>query len=91
MTIKKLMDDLPNKIVQQLGLIVDIDLHEKENTYLYRDHRSSEHRTYFLSWHLPLPERKHQAGAKGDSVTQLVAEEKRKELGRYSSPRCHGR
>lgn len=30
---KKLMDDLPNKIVQQLGLVVDIDLHEKESRH----------------------------------------------------------
>lgn len=27
---RKLMDDLPNKIVQQLGLVVDINLHEKD-------------------------------------------------------------
>ena len=30
---KKLMDDLPNKIVQQLGLVVDINLHEKQGKY----------------------------------------------------------
>src|SRR5690606_32579654 len=27
---KKLMDDLPNKIVNHLGLVVDVNLHEKE-------------------------------------------------------------
>ncbi|MEC3882061.1 AlbA family DNA-binding domain-containing protein [Parapedobacter sp. 10938] len=26
---RKLMDDLPNKIVQQLGLVVDVNMHEK--------------------------------------------------------------
>lgn len=30
---RKLMDDLPNKIVQQLGLVVDINLHEKDGQY----------------------------------------------------------
>ncbi|SJN26194.1 helix-turn-helix domain-containing protein [Sphingobacterium sp. JB170] len=30
---KKLMDDLPNKIVQQLGLVVDVNLHEKSGQY----------------------------------------------------------
>lgn len=30
---KKLMDDMPNKIVQQLSLVVDIDLHHKEGKY----------------------------------------------------------
>ena len=30
---KKLMDDLPNKIVQQLGLVVDVDLHESDDKH----------------------------------------------------------
>jgi len=30
---KKLMEDLPNKVVQQLGLVVDIDLHESGNKH----------------------------------------------------------
>lgn len=30
---KKLMDDLPNKIVQQLGLVVDVDLHESDGKH----------------------------------------------------------
>lgn len=30
---RKLLDDLPNKIVQQLGLVVDINLHEKDGRH----------------------------------------------------------
>ncbi len=30
---KKLMDDLPNKIVNHLGLVVDVNLHEKDGKY----------------------------------------------------------
>ena len=30
---KKLMDDIPNKTVNHLGLMVDVNLHEKENKH----------------------------------------------------------
>jgi ATP-dependent DNA helicase RecG len=30
---KKLMDDIPNKVVNHLGLVVDVNLHKKRNKH----------------------------------------------------------
>jgi len=37
---RKLMDDLPNKVVQQLGLVVDVDLHEFDGKHYIEIHVS---------------------------------------------------
>ena len=66
---KKLMDEIPNKVISLLGIVVDVNLHNKSKKPYIEISVQPQQCSYFLQGSLLLPERKHQTRIKGECIT----------------------
>jgi hypothetical protein len=56
---KKLMDEIPNKVKDLMGILVDVNLHEENDLYYLENNYAALCRAYFFARQILLSERQH--------------------------------
>ena len=82
----KLLEDIPNKVRDILGIMVEVNLREEAGQGISGDRWSSPTLARELQRRIPLPQRQHQAGTERRGAGPVPAEEAGPALGRRA--RC---
>lgn len=78
---KKLLDDLPNKIRDVLGIMAEVNLHEENGLYYLAHHHAALFRPNFSARQLLLSKRCDQTGIKRQRAQRISAPQIRQNLG----------
>ena len=79
---KKLMEDIPNKVRDMMGILVDVNLKEKDGKQYLEIVTEAYPLSRQFSWQVLPTERRNQSGAEGSGTRPLHASQAGQDLGR---------
>ena len=83
---RKLLEDIPNKIRDAMGIIVGVNLLDKNGQRIHRDRCAAVSHRYFLQGRLLLPQRQHPADSDRPGAGSLPHAQAGRDLGQSASP-----